>query len=96
MAKLRLPYEEKVLCGLALDPGVSALEKPADDELSAREMRKSSGFIPDEDLGIEHVQASFLSESQKQACMDPLEYAAAKRDPEQYGPKPLGRNLRFS
>lgn len=95
MTKLRLSHEERVLCGLAIDPGVSALEKPQEDEAKSDSARIPAGFIPDEELGIEHVQAGFLNESQRQACMDPLEYAVAKRDPEQYGAKSLGRNLRL-
>lgn len=101
MAKLRMSREEQVLCGLALDPGVSLKEAASDEQLSSEEAKPKKGFISDEDLGVEHVLVAFLSESDRRACTDPLEYAISRRDgdradeEQRYEPKTLTRNLRL-
>ncbi len=89
-----MPHKEKVLCGLALNPGMSLKDGPEDEKM-ADEARPRKGFVPDEELGIEHALFGGLSMSQLQDCMDPLDFAVMKVDVKAYGPKPLGRNLRL-
>lgn len=74
---------------------VTIRETPSDDETGSGEARLKKGFVPDEEISADHVLSGSLSESDRQACMDPLEYALRKRDPEQYGVKAFGRNLRL-
>ncbi len=95
MTKLRMSYEDKVLCGLVLDPGMS-LKMGVEDEKKSDEALLSEGFVSDEEVGTEHALPAALSESQLQSCMDPLDYALKRRDSEHYGSKTLTRNTRLA
>ena len=83
------------MCGLVVNPGFCSSEGIQEDERIADEARQKEGFVPIEELGIEHAMVlSPLSKSQLHACMDPLDFAVMKLDSEKYGPKTLGRNTR--
>lgn len=72
MAKLRLSYLEKELCGLTPVP----VDTLSEDELGAKSALPKKGFIPIEEISEEQVleiSVGPFSTEQVQACTDPLD-----------------------